>query len=209
MSNIDFLSNALHLVYDVRTLVTWGGIGLIGLIIFVETGFFLGFFLPGDSLLVTAGIFAAAGYLNIWQLLILLPICAIVGDQLNYYVGKKAGKALFQREDSLFFHKHHLEKARQFYDAHGPKTIVLARFVPIVRTFAPAIAGVAEMHYGKFITYNIFGGFIWVWSMLISGYSLASLIPNINDYIHVVVGVVILLSLLPLIFEYVKHKRMK
>jgi membrane-associated protein len=198
---IEFLKDAFHFLYDVEGLIRWGGTFLICSIVFVETGLFVGFFLPGDSLLVSAGIFAAAGHLNLWWLLLLVSLCAIVGDQVGYLIGRKAGQALYRREDSLIFRKRHLERAHEFYEKYGAKTIVIARFVPIVRTFAPAVAGAANMNYRRFVTYNVLGGILWVWSTLLGGFWLGSAVPDINRHIHVVIAVVVFLSILPAIIE--------
>ena len=194
-------------IYDVKALISWGGLSLISLIIFAETGLFFGFFLPGDSLLVTAGIFAKTGELSFSWLLLAASIAAILGDQVGYALGFKAGHALFQREESLFFKKKHLKKAHDFYEKYGAKTIVLARFVPIVRTFAPAVAGAAEMSYFRFIAYNMLGGFLWISAMAFGGYALAGLIPNIGQRIHLVILAVIFISLLPGLIEFWKAKR--
>jgi membrane-associated protein len=198
---IEFLKDAFHFIYDVEGLIRWGGTFLICSIVFVETGLFVGFFLPGDSLLVSAGIFAAAGHLNLWWLLLLASLCAIVGDQVGYLIGRKAGHALYRREDSLIFRKRHLERAHEFYEKYGAKTIVIARFVPIIRTFAPAVAGAANMNYRRFVTYNVLGGILWVWSTLLGGFWLGSVVPDINRHIHVVIAVVVFLSILPAIIE--------
>src|SRR6266851_7219946 len=145
---IGSLEHVLHFLFNVKGLIEWGGTLLVCVIVFVETGFFVGFFLPGDSLLVTAGVFAASGQLQISELLLLVPVCAIVGDQIGYWIGRKAGQALYRREDSLVFRKSHLVRARQFYEKYGGKTVILARFVPIVRTFCPPVAGAAMMPTG-------------------------------------------------------------
>lgn len=179
---------------------------LIG-IVFAETGLLIGFFLPGDSLLVTAGVFAAAGHLDIWTLLTAVSAAAVIGDQVGYYIGARTGPRIFAREDSLLFKRAHLMRAHAFYERHGGKTIILARFVPIVRTFAPVVAGVAEMEYRKFVTYNVVGGILWVWSMALLGYSLGRVIPDIDRQIHIVIGVVIVLSLLPGAFEIWRARR--
>jgi membrane-associated protein len=174
--------------------------------VFVETGLFIGFFLPGDSLLVTAGILAAAGQLDIKWLLILPTIAAIVGDQTGYLIGYRAGSALRQRYPRF---NTHLERAHVFYEKYGAKTIVLARFVPVVRTFVPAVAGAARMNYKTFVTYNIFGGVLWVFSATLVGYSLGSVIPDIDRYLHLVIAVVVLLSLLPALVEWQRHRKEK
>ena len=206
----------------IDTLLDWLGayvyLGLI-FIIFAETGLAIGFFLPGDSLLVVAGLFAAAGKLNLWIMLITLFIAAVVGDAVGYYSGRKMGKAIFSRPKSRFFNPKHLEKAHAFYEKYGGKTIIIARFVPIVRTFAPIVAGAAEMKYKDFLAYNIFGGFLWVTSMLLTGYFLGGLVEQImqswfgiggfklEDHIDKVVIVIVFLSILPMIIEYLKARR--
>ena len=182
------------------------------LIIFAETGLAVGFFLPGDSLLVVAGLFAAAGKLNLWVMLVSLFVAAVVGDTVGYYSGKRVGQAIFTRPKSRFFNPNHLKKAHAFYEKHGGKTIVLARFVPIVRTFAPIVAGAADMRYRDFIFYNILGGFLWITSMLFAGYFLGGVVESafgikLEDHIDKVVIVVVFLSILPIIFEYVKARR--
>ncbi len=191
------LKDLFHFLYDVQGLIQWGGTLLVCVIVFIETGLFVGFFLPGDSLLVTAGVFAAAGHLPLAAMLTLVSLCAIVGDQLGYWIGRKAGQALYRREDSWFFRKRHLERAHQFYETYGGKTVILARFVPIVRTFCPPVAGAAVMKYSRYLAYDIFGGFLWVNSMVLTGYSLGSVVPNIQQRIHWVIAVVVFLSLLP------------
>jgi len=206
---IEFLKDALHFLYDVEGLIRWGGTFLVCVIVFVETGLFVGFFLPGDSLLVSAGIFAATGHLNLAWLLLSVSLCAVVGDQVGYAIGRKAGQALYRREDSLIFRRRHLERAHEFYEKYGAKTIVIARFVPIVRTFAPAVAGAANMNYRQFVTYNVMGGLLWVWSMLLGGFWLGSAIPDISRNIHLVIGIVVLLSILPAIIEALRIRAKK
>jgi membrane-associated protein len=196
----------LHILFNVKGLIEWGGTLLVCTIVFVETGFFVGFFLPGDSLLVTAGVFAASGQLEIAKLLLLVPLCAIVGDQIGYWIGRKAGQALYRREDSLIFRKRHLERAHEFYEKYGGKTVVLARFIPIVRTFCPPVAGAAGMPYGRYLAYDIAGGLLWVGSMILCGYFLGRQIPNINQNIHYVIAVVIFLSLLPPIISVLRAR---
>ena len=194
---IGSIQQLLHFLFNVKGLIEWGGTLLVCTIVFVETGFFVGFFLPGDSLLVTAGVFAASGQLHISELLLLVPLCAIVGDQIGYWIGRKAGQALYSREDSLVFRKRHLQRAHEFYEKYGGKTVILARFVPIVRTFCPPVAGAAEMSYGRYLAYDVAGGILWGGGMVLVGYSLARQIPNISENIHYVIAVVISLSLLP------------
>jgi membrane-associated protein len=203
---LDWLREAFQFLTNVQGLISWGGLTLVCAIVFVETGLFVGFFLPGDSLLVTAGIFAAAGLLDITALLVVGSLCAIAGDQVGYLIGRKAGQALYSRPDSRFFKRKHLERAHAFYEKYGAKTIVIARFVPIVRTFAPAVAGAAEMNYRRFVTYNVCGGILWIFSMSLLGYFLGSAIPNIDRYIHWVIAAVIFLSILPAIVEILRAR---
>jgi membrane-associated protein len=195
--------DSLHELLDVRALISWGGILGITAIVFVETGLFVGFFLPGDSLLVTAGILAAAGKLDIVWLLTLPTIAAIAGDQTGYVIGRKAGVALTARYPKF---TKQLERAHDFYEKYGVKTIVIARFVPIVRTFVPAVAGAARMNYRTFVTFNVVGGMLWVFSTSLLGYTLGSLIPNIDRYLHFVIGIVILLSLMPAVIEWYRNR---
>ncbi|UFP93357.1 DedA family protein [Gloeobacter morelensis] len=189
-------------------LIRAGGYVALTAIIFVETGLLIGFFLPGDSLLVAAGVLiAATGLLNIWVLAALLCTAAIVGDTVGYWIGAKAGPRLFSREKSLFFAKDHLIKAERFYTKYGAKTILLARWVPIVRTFAPVVAGAARMHYPTFLLFNVVGGVTWIGSLLIGSYFLGQLIPDLEKNVHIAVAVVVLLSILPPIIEYLKARR--
>jgi len=204
---MEVLQDLLHSIYDVESIIKWGGLAMICGIIFAETGLMVGFFLPGDSLLVTAGVFAKAGHIDLYMMLIAVSLCAIVGDQLGYYIGQKTGPALFNREDSLLFKRSHVLRAQQFYEKYGSKTIVIARFVPIVRTFAPVVAGVGQMRYRRFVTYNVAGGILWVFSMVLLGYFLASAVPNIDKNIHKVIVVVVFLSILPAIIEFIRERR--
>jgi membrane-associated protein len=192
-----------------KQMITWGGYPVLCLIIFSETGLLIGFFLPGDSLLVTAGLLSSAGYLNISYLILLLIPCAIIGDALGYYIGKKGGRKLYDRPESRFFKKVHLEKTTAFYQKHGGKTIILARFIPLLRTFAPVVAGISGMEYKKFAVFNVVGGIFWICSTTLLGYFLGNLIPNIEKYIHYVIAVVIVFSLLPIVYELIKNKRSK
>ncbi len=199
----------IHKLYNVQDLVQSGGSFLVCSIVFVETGLFFGFFLPGDSLLVTAGVFAGAGRVGLAWLLFPACLCAIAGDQLGYFIGRKAGQNLYRREDSRFFKKRHLQRAHEFYEKHGPKAIIIARFVPIIRTFCPPVAGASRMRYSRYLIFDIFGGFLWVCSMVLAGYTLGRKIPNIQSRIHWVIAVVIALSLLPAAIEGLKMLRSK
>lgn len=193
-------------MFDIVTLIkTAGYVGIVA-ILFAESGLFIGFFLPGDSLLFTAGFLASQGYLHIVVLMVLSFIAAVAGDSVGYAFGRRAGPAIFKREDSLLFHKDHLERARIFYERHGGKTIVLARFMPIVRTFAPILAGVGRMRYGVFLTYNLVGGFLWAVGLSGLGYFLGSVIPNIDHYLLPIIVLIIVLSIAPSVYHVLKDK---
>lgn len=202
----ELVRHILAQLYDVRGMIEWGGTAFVCLVIFVETGLFVGFFLPGDSLLVTAGVFAGAGHLKLAWLLSLVTLCAIAGDQLGYLIGWRAGKTLYQRKDSRFFKKRHLEQAHEFYDRNGGKTIILARFLPIVRTFCPPVAGAAKMNYGRYLMYDIVGGFSWVWGMTLLGYTLGRTVPNMDKRIHYIIAAVIVVSFLPAAYHAWKSR---
>lgn len=190
-------------LYQFDELIRWGGYAVLIGIVFAETGLLAGFFLPGDSLLVTAGLVSAGeGPLKIWLLIILLSLAAIAGDSTGYAIGYHLGPRVFNRDDSRFFHKGHLARTQRFYEKYGAKTIVLARFVPIIRTFAPTVAGVGRMRYRTFLLFNVGGGIGWVMSMTLAGYSLGRSIPDIERHLHWVIGVVILLSFMPILREW-------
>ncbi|MDQ5950437.1 MAG: rane-associated protein [Patescibacteria group bacterium] len=186
-------------------------LGLIGVvsIIFAESGLFFGFFLPGDSLLFTAGLLASQNFLSIQYLVIFGIIAAIAGDSVGYAFGKKVGPKIFTKEDSLIWNKKHIEKSRKFFEKYGPKAIILARFMPIVRTFTPILAGVGTMEYKLFLRYNIIGGVLWVASMSIGGYFFGKLIPNPDKYLLPIIGLIIFLSILPGILEFIKSRKNK
>jgi len=203
---IEFIQHILARIYDVEHIIQWGGTVLVCSIVFAETGLFVGFFLPGDSLLVTAGVFAAAGHLDLGTLLLAVTLCAISGDQVGYWIGRKAGRTLYRREDSRFFKRRHLERARQFYETYGGKTVILARFMPIVRTFCPPVAGAAEMRYARYLVYDVIGGCVWVGTTILGGYFLASLVPNIKDRIHWVIVAVVFVSFLPAIIGALRER---
>lgn len=203
---MESLRDWFHFITDVRGLVQAGGYIALAIIVFTETGLMIGFFLPGDSLLVTAGLFAAKGDLNIVVLNVLLMFCAITGDATGYYIGKKLGPALFRKEDSLLFKKKHLIATQEFYERHGGKTIIIARFVPVIRTFAPVVAGMANMTYRRFALFNIIGGIGWVFSMTMLGYLLVTLVPATEKHIEKVIIIVIFLSILPGIIEWLRAR---
>ena len=204
---IELLRHLLSQLYDVRGLIEWGGTVLVCCIVFVETGMFVGFFLPGDSLLVTAGVFAGAGHLKLASLLSLVTLCAISGDQLGYLIGRRAGASLYRRKDSRFFKKRHLETAHEFYEKYGGKTIIIARFVPIIRTFCPPVAGAAKMNYVRYLTYDVVGGFLWVWGMILVGYTIGRTDPHVDKHIHYIIAAVIIVSLMPAAYHAWKARR--
>jgi membrane-associated protein len=182
--------------------------GYIGVFatIFAESGILLGFFLPGDSLLFTVGIFAAQGHFNIYLMIFLAITAAILGDSFGYYVGHKIGPRLFQRKESRLFKQEYVEKTENFYKKYGKRTIILARFVPIVRTFAPVMAGVGKMEYKTFLSYNIVGGIIWAGGLLTLSYILGRVIPGIEDYLHYIILGILVLSVIPIALDFLKKK---
>ena len=192
---------------DPRNLIeTFGTIGLIA-IVFAESGLLFGFFLPGDSLLVTAGLLASQGHLNLPVILVGCFVAAVAGDQVGYAFGSRVGPALFRRPDSKIFKQEYVERARHYFERHGSKTIVLARFVPIVRTFAPILAGVGTMRYRTFISFNIIGGLLWAVGVTLIGYILGESVPDIDKYLLPVIGFIILLSLAPVAVEVLRHRK--
>jgi len=197
---MDHLERFLHLLTTkegITELVQWGGLAVLIAIVFAETGLLVGFFLPGDSLLFTAGFLAATtDILDVGTTIVALSIAAILGDATGYWFGRKAGEALYERRESRFFKRSHLLKTKAFYEKYGPIAIVLARFVPFARTFAPIVAGVAKMSYVKFATYNVVGGIAWVTSMTIAGYFLGR-IPWVQAHFEHVVLAIIFVSVLP------------
>jgi membrane-associated protein len=194
---MNFIQDFFATVYNVPELIRLVGLVGITFIVFAETGLLVGFFLPGDSLLITAGLFAARGDFDIVTLLVALIPAAILGNATGYWIGKRTGKALYNRPNSLLFRREHLRMTHEYYERRGGITIVLAQFIPILRTFAPVVAGVAGMGYRRFATYNIVGAILWISSMTLAGYTLGNLVPNIESRIHIVVAVVIALSLMP------------
>jgi len=196
-----------HRLSDLPDLVHWAGLFGLAAIIFSETGLLIGVFLPGDSLLVTAGLLAARGYLNVYALAPVLTLAAIFGNSVGYFIGRATGPRVFRRENSLFFNKKHAIRAHEFYEKYGHKTIVLAQFMPIIRTFSPVVAGVGGMRFRDFITFNVIGAFCWIWSMLGVGYFLGTYIPGIDKHIEIVVVIVIFISILPGLIGGYKAKR--
>lgn len=201
------IQNLLH--GDLKSVIE--AIGYFGVftIVFVESGLLVGFFLPGDSLLFTAGFLASQGFFDIRWLILGCFIAAVAGDTGGYWIGHKFGRRLFNKEDSLLFHKDHLIKAEAFYKKHGGKTIILARFMPVIRAFAPVVAGMANMNYPTFLFYNLFGGLLWAVGLTLAGYYLGSLIPDVDKYLLPIVGAIILVSIAPGIYHILKdpHSR--
>lgn len=195
-------------MFDLQTLLRVGGYSGLFAIVFAESGLLIGLFLPGDSLLFTAGFLASQGVFHIGLLLPLAIVAAVLGDSTGYWFGHMVGPAIFKREDSLLFHKHNLRRAEQFYQKHGGQAIVLARFMPIVRTFAPILAGVGSMQYGSFLMYNILGGTLWGGGLTLAGFLLGNSIPNPDRYLLPVIALIIILSVLPPAW-HLFHKRLR
>jgi membrane-associated protein len=204
---MDFIHGFFSNVYNVPELIRIVGFYGLILIVFAETGLLIGFFLPGDSLLITAGLFAARGDFDFASLILALIPAAIVGNATGYYIGHRTGMTLYSRPDSLLFRREHLRMTHDYYVKHGGKTIVLAQFIPILRTFAPVVAGVGQMGYRQFATYNVVGAILWIGSMTTAGYTLGNLVPNIESRIHYVVAVVIAISLLPPAIAWLRSRR--
>jgi membrane-associated protein len=207
------LLDLFHKIYNVPGLIRIGGLAAMAAVVFAETGLLVGFFLPGDSLLVTAGVFCTsatpgeAPLLNIVTLNLALIVAAIVGDTVGYWIGAKTGPKIFTREKSLLFSPKHLLRTQAFYERHGGKTIIIARFMPIVRTFAPVVAGVGKMSYRRFLSFNVFGAIGWVVSMSMLGFSLGKIYPQITKQIDKVVILIIVLSLIPGAVTYLTNRK--
>lgn len=194
------------MLIDLETIIkTTGYLGLFA-IVFAESGLLIGFFLPGDSLLFTAGFLASQGFIDIAAVILIIFIAAVTGDSTGYAIGKKFGPRVFNRRDSLLFDKDHLERSRQFYEKHGGKTIIVARFMPIVRTFAPILAGVGNMRYSTFLAFNVVGGFIWSFGLTLLGYFLGRSIPNIDRYLLPIIALIVFLSFLPSLIHLMRDK---
>lgn len=207
---MEFLTDLLAQLRDLESLVATAGYIGVTAIIFIETGLLFPF-LPGDSLLVTAGLVAAAHdplvNLNVWTLGALCSAAAIVGDQIAFFIGSRSGEALFRKEDSRWFKQEHLRAAHDFYEKHGGKTIILARFMPFARTFAPVVAGAAKMHYPTFVFYNVIGGLLWIWSMLLTGYYVVKMVPGLELHVEKLIIGIIILSVMPGIYGWWKGRR--
>jgi membrane-associated protein len=191
-------------MFDVKSIVESGGLLLIALIIFGESGMFIGFFFPGDTLLLSAGILAAAGSINLVSVIVVVALAAIAGDNVGYHIGKRYGRGLFKKKDGILFKQEYLQRAEKFYEKYGSRAMLFAHFVPVVRTFAPATAGIAHMNYKQFFIYDAIGDIAWATSVTLIGYWLGSRIPNIDHYIMAVLGGVILVVLAPTLFHLAK-----
>lgn len=185
------------------------GLALIGGMVFAESGLLIGFFLPGDTLLFTAGFFAAQGHLPLGWLLVVIVGCAIAGDSVGYTIGRRTGHRIFTRKDGVFFRQEYINRAEEFYQKHGGKTIILARFLPIIRTFAPLVAGVGKMPYRRFLTFNIIGATVWGAGVTLLGYWLGNKIPNIDHYLLPMVLLATLFTFSPMILHLVKDKKLR
>ncbi len=206
---MDLIKDFFLKLGNIQELVAWAGYVGLFIIIFSETGLLIGFFLPGDSLLFTAGLFAAQGMFNIFELNTLLIIAAVTGDATGYYIGKKSGEALYSKGDSRFFKKKHLLMTKKFYEKYGGFTIVVARWMPFARTFAPVVAGIAEMPYAKFASFNITGGVSWILSMTLIGYYLGQIFPEMTKHLEIVIAVIVFISILPGIIKFLQVKYFK
>jgi membrane-associated protein len=203
------LTNPERLIHLLTTALTgWLGYALLFAVVFAETGLLVGFFLPGDSLMFTVGVVAGAGKLDIVVVNIVLMAAAVIGDGVGYALGRRTGPHIFNRPNSRFFHQEHLLRTKAFYERHGGKTIIYARFVPIIRTFAPFVAGVAEMGYPRFLSFNVFGGIGWVFSLTMLGYGLGT-VPLVRRHFEKAILTIIFISVLPVIREVIKSRRRK
>lgn len=203
---VQLIQQFIAMLRDPGPVIAWGGYPVLALIIFLETGAMVAF-LPGDSLLFVAGLYASKGDLNIVVLNVLLSAMAVLGDATSYTIGARVGPRIFNRPQSRLLKPDHIRAAHAFYEKHGGKAIIIARFVPLVRTFVPVVAGVAGMSYRQFATFNVVGGISWVASMTLGGYFLGSAFPELGKHIEKVIIVIVLLSVMPMIIEYVRAKR--
>lgn len=215
---MEFAKSALEFIFKTLTspekliefltsvMTGWYGYALLFGIVFAETGLLVGFLLPGDSLLFTVGVVAGAGHLDIVTIIVLLTVAAIVGDGAGYYLGRSAGPLVFSRPDSRWFKKEHLQRTREFYEKHGGKTIIYARFIPIIRTFAPFVAGVANMSYSRFLSFNVFGGIGWVVLLTMMGYYLGDFEIVRKNFEKVILGIIVI-SVAPVVVEFFKSRK--
>jgi membrane-associated protein len=208
---MDGIFHFLKQLVNPESIILYGGVYLLLFIVFAETGLFVGFFLPGDSLLFTAGLFCSTGIikLNLILLIILITTAAVAGNMIGYSFGKKVGALLFKRKSSFFFRQEHLVSAHEFYVKHGKKTIILSRFLPIVRTFAPIVAGIVKLGYYKFFIYSLVGALLWVCTLVLTGYFMGKYIPSTKDYLGYIVIFLIVITSIPFIYKSIKKKKGK
>ena len=199
------IEQILHLDL-VKIIESVGYLGIFA-IVFAESGLFVGAFLPGDSLLFTAGFLASQGFFDIWLLAPMTFIAAVLGDSVGYTFGRKVGKRLFPKEDSILFHKKHLLRAQKFYEKHGGKTVTIARFLPIVRTFAPIVAGMGNMQYKRFLFFNVIGAFLWAVCIPLTGFYLGNIIPGVDKYLLPILAFIIIISVLPTVIHIVRERK--
>src|SRR5688572_14973369 len=207
VNSMDQLRELFANLSDLPALIKWAGYFGLTAIVFAETGLLVGFFLPGDSLLVTAGLFSSRGLFNVYLLGLMLNVAAALGNSCGYWIGRASGPRIFTREDSLLFNKKHVYRAQEFYARHGRLAIVLAQFMPIVRTFSPVVAGVGQMPYRQFLLISVIGTVIWVWSMLFTGYFLGTYIPGIDKHIEILILVVVFVSILPGLISWWRERK--
>ncbi len=200
------MSSIIHLITNPQAIVSAFGLVGVTIIVFLETGAFFGFFFPGDSLLFTAGLLASQGYLPISWLLVCVFLAAISGDTVGYAFGKRIGPAIFTKEDSLLFNRAYVSKAQNFYEKYGTKTIIIARFVPIVRTFAPIVAGIGAMKYRTFLVFNVIGAAMWTCLVIGLGYGFGNLIPDPDRFLLPAILVIVAISAAPAIYEILKKR---
>jgi len=191
-------------MFDVVHIIQDGGLLLLGGFLFAEVGLFLGFFLPGDTLLIAAGIYAKQGKLNIAAVIFVAALAAIAGDSTAYYIGRKLGPRIFRNKDSILFRPDHVARAEKFYEKHGPKTLLVAHFIPVVRTFTPLLAGVAKMPYKRFVSFNATGDTAWAITVSLVGYYVGSRIPNVDNYILLAIAAVIIITLTPTLYQLIR-----
>jgi membrane-associated protein len=208
---MDGIFHFLKQLVNPESIILYGGVYLLLFIVFAETGLFVGFFLPGDSLLFTAGLFCSTGIINLHPVLlvVLITAAAVAGNMVGYSFGKKVGALLFKRKSSFFFRQEHLVAAHEFYVKHGKKTIILSRFLPIVRTFAPIVAGIVKLGYYKFFIYSLIGALLWVCTLVLTGYFMGKYIPSTKDYLGYIIIFLIVITSIPFIYKSFKKKKGK
>ena len=200
--------NFLKELVNPESIINYGGFWFLLFVVFAETGLFVGFFLPGDSLLFTAGLLTATGIIQLPIFIVTAGIClaAIIGNSTGYAIGRRAGRAIFKKKKSFFFKPKHLHAAKEFYDKHGGKAIILGAFLPIIRTFAPVVAGAVELQYKKFVVFNITGAVLWSCTMVLAGYFLGKYVPGVKDYLHYIIIFLIVITAIPILRTFYKER---